>query len=363
MDEFQRLMGRRPTTEAQSFGRVNLIGEHTDYNGGFVLPTLIPQQTRVWIAVRDDEVVRAASLGMSPKLATFQLRAERRQHDWLDYVRGVTRQLRSEGHALGGFDLVICSDVPVGSGLSSSAALDVAIMRALRQAFHLDLDNLQIARLGQRVENEFVGAQVGIMDPMVCSLGRQGFALFIDARSLDHELVPLPPNADLAVINSGIAHRHSAGDYNTRRAECERASRLLGVEKLRDLDEADLPRITSLPAPLDRRARHVVTENARVLAAVNAMRASDLPQLGQLFNASHDSQRDDYEVSIPEIDLLVELARADDRVYGARLTGGGFGGAVVILSRAGCGRAVAKWILAGYRQRSGNEATILVPPT
>jgi len=315
------------------------------------------------MAVRDDDVVRAASLGMSPELATFQLGAEDRRHDWLDYVRGVTRLLRGTGHALRGFDIVISSNVPVGSGLSSSAALDVAIMRALRQGFHLDLDDLKIARLGQRVENEFVGAQVGIMDPMVCSLGREGFALFIDARSLDHELVPLPRDADLVVLNSGIAHRHSAGDYNTRRAECERAGRLLGVEKLRDLDESDLPRIASLPAPLNRRVRHVVTENARVLAAVTAMRASDLPRLGQLFNASHDSQRDDYEVSIPEIDLLVELACADDRVYGARLTGGGFGGSVVILSRAGCGRAVAERIVAGYRQRSGNEATILVPPT
>jgi galactokinase len=198
---------------------------------------------------------------------------------------------------------------------------------------------------------------------MVCSLGREGFALFIDARSLDHELVALPPNADLVVVNSGVAHRHSAGDYNTRRAECERASRLLGIEKLRDLTETDLPRVAALPAPLDRRARHVVTENARVLAAVAAMRANDLPRLGQLFNDSHDSQRDDYQVSIPEIDLLVELARRDGRVHGARLTGGGFGGSIVILACGGCGRAVAERVAAEYRRRLGNEATILVPPT
>src|SRR5262249_51546692 len=160
--------------------------------------------------------------------------------DWLDYVQGVTHTLRSAGHTLMGFDVLIESNVPVGSGLSSSAALDVALLRALRQTFQLNLNDLQIAQLGQRVENEFVGAQVGIMDPMVCSLGREGSALFIDARSLAHELVPLPPKGDLGVINSGIAHRHSAGDYNMRRAECERASALLGVKQLRDLSEADL---------------------------------------------------------------------------------------------------------------------------
>src|SRR5262249_22966267 len=162
-----------------------------------------------------------------------------------------------------------------------------------------------------------------IMDPMVCSLGREGSALFIDARSLAHELVPLPPKGDLGVINSGIAHRHSAGDYNMRRAECERASALLGVKQLRDLSEADLARVAPLQEPLNRRARHVITENARVLAAIDAMRAGDLGRLGHLFNASHDSQRDDYQVSIPEIDLLVQLARQDSCVYGARLTGGG----------------------------------------
>src|SRR5262249_36904228 len=163
-------------------------------------------------------------------------------------------------------DALISSEVPVGSGLSSSAALDVALMRGLREAFGLKLDDLEIARLGQRVENEFVGAQVGIMDPMVCSLGREGSALFVDARSLDYELIPMPADADLVVINSGVVHRHSAGDYNTRRAECERACKLLGVEQLRDLQESDLPPIALLLQPLNRRARHVVTENARVLA-------------------------------------------------------------------------------------------------
>jgi galactokinase len=362
MDEFERLFGRQATTQASAAGRVNLIGEHTDYNGGFVLPTLIPQQTRVWLAPRNDDFVRAASEGISPQPAQFQLGAESRRHDWLDYVQGVTRILSDVGYRLSGFDAFISSTVPVGSGLSSSAALDVSMMRALRHAFGFDLDDVQIAQLGQRVENQFVGARVGIMDPTVCSLGREGFALFIDARSLQHELVPLPGDAELVVINSGVAHRHSAGDYNTRRAECERAAAAFGVEQLRDCTEADLPRIARLPEPLDRRARHVVTENARVLSATAALRDGDLDQLGRLFNASHDSQRDDYLVSVPEIDLLVDLARRDARVYGARLTGGGFGGSVVMLTDKGCGRAVAETVVTEYEKRSGNRATILVPP-
>jgi galactokinase len=362
MDDFQRIFGATASSQAHSSGRVNLIGEHTDYNDGFVLPTLIPQRTVIQLAPRGGAMVRTASCNMDGPPAAYELGREARRHDWVDYVQGVTRTLRGAGHLVHGFDVLIASDVPVGSGLSSSAALDVALLRALRDAFRLDLQDEQIAILGQRVENEFVGAQVGIMDPMVCSVGRDGHALFLDARSLRHQLVPLSPDADLVVINSGVAHRHSAGDYNTRRAECERACALLGVAKLRDLSEADLPKVNALPEPLNRRARHVITENARVLEAVEALRQNDLPRLGRLFNASHDSQRDDYQVSIPEIDLLVELARTDERVHGARLTGGGFGGSIVILTRGGTGRACAERVTTAYAARSGHQATILVPP-
>jgi len=362
MDESVRLPGHPATTRSYSHGRVNLIGEHTDYNGGFVLPTLIPQRTYVCIVPRHHDIVQAVSPDIDADRVAFELGKETRRHGWIDFVQGVTRTLRAAGHRLRGFDALISSEVPVGSGLSSSAALDVALLRGLREAFALKLDDLEIARLGQRVENEFVGAQVGIMDPMVCSLGREGFALFVDARSLDYELIPMPADADLVVINSGVAHRHSAGDYNARRAECGRACKLLGVEQLRDLSERDLPRVASLPEPLDRRTRHVVTENVRVLAAVTAMRANDLTLLGRLFNASHDSQRDDYQVSIPEIDLLVNLARQDDGVYGARLTGGGFGGSIVVLAHSGAGRQEANRVKSEYDKRSGNTATILVPP-
>jgi galactokinase len=361
MTEFAKLFGRPATVAADAHGRVNLIGEHTDYNGGFVLPTLIPQRTQVWLAPRSDDTIRAASLSIGPHVFTYTLGAESRRGGWIDFVQGVTHTLRGEGHRLRGFDALFTSDVPVGSGLSSSAAFDVSLMRGLRAAFDLELDDFRIGQLGQRVENQFVGAQVGIMDPMVCSVGREGSALFLDARSLEHQHAPLPSAAELVVINSGVAHDHSAGDYNTRRAECERACALLGVGQLRDLSDADMPRVAALPAPLDRRARHVVTENARVLAAVGALRAGDVARLGGLFNESHNSQRDDYEVSIPEIDLLVDLARADSRVYGARLTGGGFGGSVVLLVRAGAGRECAERLAHAYAARSGRRPAILVP--
>jgi galactokinase len=387
MADFQTLFGRPPTVTADAPGRVNLIGEHTDYNGGFVLPTAIPQRTRVELAPRPDRTVRAWS--SAAELRQYAVGTEAPGQGWLDYVQGVTRLLAADGHTLGGFDVRVTSTVPVGSGLSSSAALTVSLMRGLRSLFGLGLDDVQIARLGQRVENEFVGARVGIMDPMAASLADAGTALFLDARSLHFERVPLPAGADLIVLASGVSHRLAApsplplspegrgrpisplpsgergrgegGGYNTRRAECERACELLGVGQLRDLGAADLGRIDALPKPLNRRARHVVTENDRVLAAVAALRAGDLARLGELFYASHASMRDDYEVSIPEIDLIVDLARADATVFGARLTGGGFGGSVVMLARAGAGAAAAERIARAYAARSGQTPRVLVP--
>jgi galactokinase len=360
MTGFQQHFGREPAVVADAPGRVNLIGEHTDYNGGFVLPIAIPQRTRVELAPRADATVRvwtdAASLA-----GEFVVGQERPVRGWLDYVQGVTQQLAKAGHRLGGFEACVTSRVPVGSGLSSSAALTVALMRALRQAFSLTLDDVAIARTGQLAENEFVGARVGIMDPMAASLADERQALFLDSRTLTFERVPLPAALDLIVINSGVAHDHSAGDYNTRRAECERACASLGITQLRDLEVADLPKLGPLPDPLRQRARHVVTENGRVLEAVAAMRAGDLARLGGLFYASHASMRDDYAVSVKEVDLLVELGRAEKDVIGARLTGGGFGGSVVMLSPARKGRAAAERIATAYARQSGREPRILVP--
>jgi galactokinase len=359
---FDELFGRPAEVRADAPGRVNLIGEHTDYNGGFVLPMAIPQRTRMELSPRDDSRVRAwsANVQKSP-LSEYELGDETRQRSWIDYVQGITWVLRQSGYGFPGFDLRIESDVPPGSGLSSSAALEVSLLRALRQAFGFDFDEVQLALLGQKAENDFVGAPVGIMDQMASSLADEGEALFLDTRSLRYERVPLPAEAELVVINSGISHRHAAGEYRTRRQECERAAEILGVEMLRQLDVQDLWRLPALPEPLDRRARHVITENARVRAAVAAMQERNLSRLGQLLAMSHASLRDDYEVSTPDVDRLVELAQAEPEVYGARITGGGFGGSVVIVARSGAGREVGERVTAAYREKTGRPGTLVVP--
>jgi galactokinase len=359
---FVSLFGSEPRVRTSAPGRVNLIGEHTDYNGGYVLPTVIPQRTIVELAPRGDGRVRAWSASVPARgPAEYTIGREQKRHAWVDYVQGVSWVLARAGFRAGGADARIESGVPLGSGLSSSAALLVALLRAFREAFSLGIDDLALARLAKEAENDFVGAPVGIMDQMAVTLASDGQALFLDTRSMDYVLVALPPGAELIVVNSGVAHNHAKGDYRTRRAECEQAARDLGVGELRDLDVADLPRLERLPDPLGRRARHVVTENERVRAAVRAMRAGDLAALGELFYASHASMRDDYEVSIPEIDRLVELARGEAEIYGARLTGGGFGGSVVMLARTGTARGVSGRIAAAYAQQTGRTATVLVP--
>jgi len=360
--DFRTLFQRDPDVSAEAHGRVNLIGEHTDYNGGLVLPVLVPQRTRVELARRDDGRVRVWSAGFSAGTAPagFDLGDETPGRGWLDYVQGVTTVLRPLG-PLGGADLRLASDVPAGAGLASSAALMVALLRAMRDAWRLDLDDVTLAKAAQRAEREFVGAPVGIMDQMAASLGRVGAALLIDTRTLDAAIVPLPPDGELVVIDSGVTHRHAAGEYRTRRAECERAASLLGVEDLGRLTRDDLPRLRVLPPPLDRRARHVVTDSARVRDTADALRSEDLVGVGALFAASHASMRDDFEISTPEIDALVEAASADADVFGARLTGGGFGGAIVALARAGSAGAAAKRIVRAYGARVGRQAVALVP--
>ncbi len=363
---FASLFGRHAPVTASAHGRVNLIGEHTDYNDGFVLPTIIPQATHVTLASRDDRRARVFStLRADAGVVEYGLGDEHRTGRWIDYVQGVTFALARAGHTLTGFDAWIDSDVPLGSGVSSSAALLVAMLRALREANGLAIDDVRLARLGQEAENDLVGAPVGIMDQMCASLADEHAALLLDCRSLHYERVPLPEHADLVVINSGVAHRLSEGDsgYATRRQQCDAAAHLLHVASLRDLTMADLPRAMDLPEPLGRRVRHVVTENARVLEAAAALRAGDLASVGRLFAESHTSMRDDYEVSATEVDLLVEIAATDDEIHGARLTGGGFGGAIVAFARAGAGRAAAQRIAARYADRSRQTPTILVPVT
>ncbi len=305
--------------------------------------------------------MRAASNNQDG-LATFDLGTETAAFDWSDFVRGVTWVLAQEGFPISGFDVLISSDVPIGAGLSSSAALEVSLLKALKQAFSLNLDEVRIARLGQRVENDFVGARVGIMDQMISSLGHFGEAVFIDTKKMTHRRIELPvQEMDLLVIDSGVKHNNSGGDYNQRRSECEQACAALGIQELREMTSADLPKINQLPDTLARRARHVVTENERVLKAVEALEKRDFVGLGRLFNESHVSMRDDYQVSVPEIDQLVELALSSKDVFGARLTGGGFGGSIVALTRKGCAQAVGTKIIEAYREITGKTARLLVP--
>jgi galactokinase len=341
---------------------VNLIGEHTDYHEGYVLPTVIPQRTRVRLQRRGDRRVRACSTALGGTWEEYEIGAESPGRGWLDYVQGVTVMLARHGVALPGFDLSIESSVPVGAGVSSSAALEVSLLRGLRALAGFELDDVTLARIAQAAETGFVGAPVGIMDQIASSLGRDGEALFLDTRTLAVDRVPLPPAIEVVVIDSGVSHAHAGGEYVTRRRESFEAAALLGVEHLRDLDVAQLSRTAGLPPLLARRARHVVTENARVLAAVEALRAGDAPRLGALFAASHASMRDDYETSTPEIDALVELGAAHPDIFGARLTGGGFGGSVVMLARAGRGRDAAARIRDAYRRQTGRDGVVLVPP-
>jgi galactokinase len=343
-------------------GRVNLIGEHTDYNGGYVLPTALPQQTRCRVARRSDGQVRATSRDLHDGgVGNYTLGDERRTHTWVDYVQGVTWALREAGFTVEGFDLAVTSEVPIGKGLSSSASLEVSVLRGLRALFGLTISDLDVAAIAHRAETDFVGAPVGIMDQMVCSLGNDQTALFLDALTREHRNVAIPSSVAIGVIDSGIAHQHASGDYRIRRRECEEAASLLGVRLLRELTVDDLPRINQLPDPLNRRARHVVTEDARVLEAVHAMEHEDTARLGALFFESHASMRDDFAVSLPEIDRLVDMAREEDGVLGARLTGGGFGGAIVVLCAKDAVRPATDKILQRYTREIDQRGSILLP--
>ena len=360
---FVRLFGGPPDVTAEARGRVNLIGEHTDYNGGYVLPSPIPQAATAAVRRGTGPRVRAWSRELSEPGAALEytIGGEETGRGWLDYVQGVTVALARAGYQVDGFDLWLASDVPLGSGLSSSAALEVSLLRALRQLFSLDVGDMKLAAIGRAVETDFVGVPIGIMDQMAASLAQPGQALLVDTRTLETTPVSLPGDVELTVINSGVAHNHALGDYRTRRAECERAAALLGVAELRDVGVADLPRVSELPAPLDRRARHVITENQRVIDAVAAARRGDSPTLGALFTASHMSQRDDYQCSAPEVDFLVDLALDDDAVLGARLTGGGFGGSIVALVRKGSAAEVAARIADRFADARGYRPAVLIP--
>lgn len=338
---------------AEAPGRVNLLGEHTDYNDGYVLPVAIVQRTRVAVRRSRDVnfTLHAASLR---ETVQFTLDAPPAAH-FARYVYGCLVEARAAGIEVPPLHIDVDSTVPMGVGLSSSAALEVATLRALRALLGAPLDDVQIAQLAQRAEIEHAGVRCGIMDQMASSLASTDRALFLDTRTLERRLVPLPPHSAVLVFDSGIARTLAGSGYNQRRAECEQAARLLGVPALRDA--TDDAAIEALPDPLSRRARHVVSENRRVLRAVPGC---DAREFGTLMNASHASLRDDYEVSVPALDRLVALLQAHPAVYGARLTGAGFGGACVALAHPHDLPAVAFSVLRSYADE-GFEGRLLVP--
>ncbi|MGA2003118.1 MAG: galactokinase [Terriglobales bacterium] len=322
-------------------GRVNLIGEHTDYNDGFVLPAAIGFYAWVAAAKRQDRGLRVYSDLYDEKIALSLdgLASPPRGH-WSDFIRGVAATLQDAGHKLTGANVVIHGEVPLGAGLSSSASLEVGVALALSSVSGIEVPRLELVRLCQRAEHEYVGTRCGIMDQFAACFSEAGHALLLDCRSLDYRLVPIPPNLRLVVCNSMVRHELASGEYNLRRSDCETGVKLLqahlpGVRALRDVELKDLKHDCSvLPERVYRRCRHVVTENQRVIKAVNALEAADAELFGQLMYQSHASLREDYEVSCRELDLLVALASTIPGVFGARMTGGGFGGCTVNLVRA-----------------------------
>jgi galactokinase len=341
-------------------GRVNLIGEHTDYNDGFVMPAAIGFYTWVAVGPRRDRrlIVHSENFG------------ERREFDlddplpaalghWSDYVRGVAVTIERAGQRLDGANLLIQGEVPIGAGLSSSASIEVAVGQALLGNSNIAIDRVRLAQYCQRAENEFVGTQCGIMDQFVSCCGHAAHALMLDCRSLSYHLLPLGASVRLVTCNTMVKHDLATGEYNLRRAECEEAVRSLrrslpGIRALRDVSPEELKSCRGdLAATIYRRAKHVVTENRRVHQAAQALERGKLADFGRLMQESHRSLREDYEVSCEELDSMVEIALGVEGVHGARMTGGGFGGCTVNLVKSECVEEFRRQVTLGYKQATG----------
>ncbi|WP_192457189.1 galactokinase [Musicola keenii] len=362
---FLQQFGYPPAVIVQAPGRVNLIGEHTDYNDGFVLPCAINYCTTISAAPRADRLIRVVAADYHDQLDEFSLDAPIEPHpnwQWANYVRGVVKHLLRRSHAFDGADLVIGGDVPQGAGLSSSASLEVAVGKAIQTLYQLPLDNVALALNGQEAENQFVGCNCGIMDQLISAQGQRDHALLIDCRSLETRAVPLPKNVAVVIINSNVKRGLVDSEYNTRREQCEAAARYFQVSALRDVSEADFAaRSAGLDPLAARRARHVITENARTLAAADALALGDLRHMGELMAASHASMRDDFEITVPPIDTLVEIIKSVIGAEGGvRMTGGGFGGCVVALVPAHLADVVQNTVALEYPQRTGLQPTCYV---
>lgn len=351
---FAAQFGSQPGIVVRAPGRVNLIGEHTDYNDGFVLPMAIDRA--VWIALqpRSDRLVRVRSLDFDQTVEFSLDDFKHGNEGWAEYIKGVAWALQQAGHTLSGWEGATAGDVPIGSGLSSSAALELAAARAFAAISDVPWNPVDMALLSQKAENHWVGVNCGIMDQMISAAGQAGRALLIDCRSLDMQPAPLPPETVVVVLDTGTRRGLVDSAYNERRTQCEAAAHFFGVPALRDVS---IERFAAEAGGLDdvtrRRARHIVTENARTLAAAESMNRGDAVDLGRLMAASHDSLRDDFEVSCRELDIMARLAQSGPGCFGARMTGAGFGGCAVAVVQAGLVASFADTVAGRYESETG----------
>jgi galactokinase len=363
---FRQTYGTRPRI-FRAPGRVNLIGEHTDYNEGFVMPAAIGFDTWIAASPRPDRTLHALSDEFSETVdLPLDNLAGPPQKSWSDFVRGVAAVLQSSGYALSGANLTIHGEVPMGAGLSSSASLEVATALALLGSSNSKVPPLDLVKLCQRAEHEYVGTRCGIMDQFIAVFGQSGHALMIDCRSLQYEALKIPQEVRLVICNSMVKHVLASGEYNRRRSDCEAGVKLLRkslphITALRDVTLADLEEHRNeLPEVIYRRCRHVISENQRVLDSAAALRSDDLHRFGRLMNESHRSLRDDYEVSCRELDLLVEVVSDVDGVYGSRMTGGGFGGCTITVARAEAVQQLQDMVATKYKQETGITPSIYI---
>jgi galactokinase len=362
---FTQTFGSAPTRHFQAPGRVNLIGEHTDYNDGFVLPCAINYQTLVAVTPRDDMTVKVVAVDYSNQQDEFSLENEISAHSsqlWSNYVRGVIKHLQMRGHVFKGANLAITGNVPQGAGLSSSASLEVAIGETFRGLYDLLLTKAEVALNGQEAENQFVGCQCGIMDQMVSACGSKFNALLLDCRSLDAELISMPENLAVMIINSNVKRGLVDSEYNTRRLQCEEAAGTLGLKALRDISLADLhSNKDKLPEVVYRRAHHVVSDSERTVLAAQALKANDVVQLSRLMAESHISMRDDFEITVLPIDFAVKILTEylGDK-GGVRMTGGGFGGCMVALMPHDMVDGAKQLMAERYQAETGYQETIYI---
>jgi galactokinase len=362
---FQDVCGYSATTFVQAPGRVNLIGEHTDYNDGFVMPCAIDYQAVIACAKRDDGVIRLISVDYDHVQDSFVVNQEIKPTEdklWANYMRGVVHFLKEKGYSFGGADIAITGNVPLGSGLSSSAALEVVTGQAMKTLYELDVTQSDLALIGQAAEHHFAGCKCGIMDQMISACGENNHALLLDCRSLKTKAVHIPDGVSIMIVNSNVTHSLVDGAYNALREQCEEASRQLGKVALRDatLAELNASHITK-GSDIYKRAHHIISENDRTVACANALIAGDLQQVGEYMYASHASMRDDFEITVPEIDYIVEvLTEAIGTKGGARMTGGGFGGCCVALMPTDMVPQVRAVIEAKYQAKTGIKESIYI---